>query len=103
MRNSDEIAGHFRRYIARQHPELGADTRWNVIYRAGPTFPISNSLLLVSNFLVYRSEGSKLALSPLERTKEFWPQECLFRDVLSPAIALLLNGHALHFCVCYKI
>jgi SAM-dependent methyltransferase len=87
----DDIAGHFRRYTRASIRELGAYSGWNVIYMAGLTFPISNWLLPVSNLLVNRSEGSKLALSPLERTKESGRRNVFFKTRFPAVLALLLN------------
>lgn len=87
----DDIAGHFRRYTRASIRELGADTGWNIIHMAGLTFPVSNWLLPISNYLVNRSEGSKLALSPLERTKESGRRNVFFKTRFPPALALLLN------------
>jgi SAM-dependent methyltransferase len=87
----DDIAGHFRRYTRASIRELGADTGWNVIHMAGLTFPISNWLLPISNYLVNRSEGSKLMLSPLERTKESGRRNVFFKTSFPPVLALLIN------------
>ena len=87
----DDIAGHFRRYTRASIRELGADTGWKVMHMAGLTYPISNWLLPISNLLVDRSERSKLALTPLERTKESGRRNVLFKTRFPPILAILLN------------
>lgn len=52
----DDIAGHCRRYTRDKIQSLMANTGWSIGHLVGLTFPVSNLLLPVSNFLVNRSE-----------------------------------------------
>jgi hypothetical protein len=87
----DAIAGHFRRYTHASIRELGADNGWKLMHTAGLTFPTSNWLLPISNYLVNQSEGPKLALAPLERTKESGRRNAACKTRFPPVLAILLN------------
>jgi hypothetical protein len=65
----DEVAGHCRRYTRHSVASLCKRTGWHCSHLAGLTFPVSNLLLPLSNFLVSRFERSRLNISPSERTK----------------------------------
>jgi hypothetical protein len=64
----DEIAGHVKRYTRDCFRELAADHGMRIMDLAGLTWPLSNLLLPVSNFLVKRSESRLLEKSMQERT-----------------------------------
>lgn len=87
----DDIAGHCRRYTRESIASLAASSGWKVQHMAGLTFPVSNILLPVSNFLVNRSERSKLALSPLDRTKQSGRRQVKFKTYFPSILGLLLN------------
>jgi SAM-dependent methyltransferase len=87
----DDIAGHCRRYTRESIANLAASSGWKVQHMAGLTFPVSNMLLPVSNFLVNRSERSKLALSPLDRTKQSGRRQVKFKTYFPAILGLLLN------------
>jgi hypothetical protein len=87
----DDIAGHCRRYTQTSVRALASTHRWRLLHVAGLTYPLSNLLLPLSNFLVRKSESSKLALSPLERTKESGRREVKFKTQFPPVLGMLLN------------
>lgn len=87
----DDIAGHCRRYTRESIAQLTASNGWKVQHIAGLTFPVSNILLPVSNFLVNRSERSKLALSALDRTKQSGRRQVKFKTYFPVILGLLLN------------
>ncbi|MBU3564432.1 bifunctional 2-polyprenyl-6-hydroxyphenol methylase/3-demethylubiquinol 3-O-methyltransferase UbiG [Polynucleobacter sp. MWH-HuK1] len=87
----DDIAGHYRRYTKESITSLMASTGWKVQHMAALTFPVSNLLLPISNFLVNRSERSKLTLSPLERTKQSGQRQVKFKTYFPAMLGLLLN------------
>ena len=91
----DDIAGHCRRYTRTDIETLVADSGWKLLHIAGLTFPISNLLLPVSNFLVNRSERSNLALSPLERTKQSGRRHVKFKTYFPSVLGILLNKFTL--------
>ena len=87
----DEIAGHFRRYsyatVRTKFESLG----WQVRHLAGLTFPISNMLFPVSNYLVRKSEARKLSLSMVERTKQSGIRDVPMKTNFPSVFGLLLN------------
>lgn len=87
----DEIAGHYRRYTIdslrdRLH-ELGLETH----HLAGLTWPLSNMLLPVSNFLVGRREGEKKKMTLEERTELSGNRDVTWKTTFPPVTRLLLN------------
>lgn len=87
----DEIAGHCRRYTRGLLKELMATCGWQLTHVAGLTFPVSNLLLPISNFLVRRAEQSKLALTPLEQTKASGKRRVEFKTHFPSVLGVLLN------------
>ncbi len=87
----DEIAGHFRRYTSASLADLTKRADWNLEHHSGLTFPVSNVLLPVSNFLVQRAENSKLELSKLERTKLSGNRNVKFKTHFPGFIGIILN------------
>lgn len=64
----DEIAGHFMRYEKNDFIRFKEDYKLEVAHISGLTFPLSNLLLKLSNYLVHRSEKNKLQMDFNERT-----------------------------------
>lgn len=91
----DDIAGHCRRYTRADIEKLSADSGWELLHITGLTFPISNLLLPVSNFLVNRSERSKLSLSLLDRTKHSGRRQVKFKTYFPSILGILLNEFTL--------
>jgi len=91
----DEIAGHCRRYTRSTLSALIANAGWKLLHIAGLTFPISNTLLPISNFLVQRKEAGKLAMSPLERTKQSGCRRVPFKTNFPPILGFILNPFVL--------
>ncbi len=91
----DEVAGHCRRYTRKSIRTLAEICNWRLEHVAGLTFPISNFLLPVSNYLVNRSERSLLTLSPLERTKRSGKREVKFKTHFPSILGMLLNEYTL--------
>lgn len=87
----DDIAGHCRRYTRAFIKTLVTKSGWELRQIAGLTFPISNLLLPASNFLVTRSEKSKLALAPLDRTKLSSRRQVKFKTHFPYILQILLN------------
>lgn len=87
----DDIAGHCRRYTRSSLAQLATNTAWQLSHVVGLTFPTSNLLLPISNFLVNRNERSKLSLSPLERTKQSGRRNVKFKTHFPALLGLLLN------------
>lgn len=91
----DDIAGHCRRYTRKGLEALVVETGWKLRHVAGLTFPVSNLLLPVSNFLVNRSERSKLTLSLLDRTKFSGRRQVKFKTHFPAMLGILLNRFTL--------
>lgn len=83
-RIEDDIAGHYRRYTRANVTALAESNGWNLRHAAGFTFPISN-------FLVNRSERSKLKLSALDRTKLSGQRQVMFKTYFPALLGVVLN------------
>jgi hypothetical protein len=64
----DEIAGHIKRYQRACFREIAAKSNLSIRDIAGLTWPLSNLILPISNFLVARAESHLLGKSMHERT-----------------------------------
>ena len=91
----DDIAGHHRRYTRASIRELSAKNDWQIRHIAGLTFPVSNILLPISNYLISRSEKSKLKFSQLERTKLSGRRSVNFKTHFPLVLKPLLNQYTL--------
>lgn len=87
----DDIAGHCRRYSIDSLSRRMSDSGWVLAWSAGLTFPVSNLLLPVSNWLVRRAEASKMQLSALERTMLSGRRKVAFKTYFPSLFGLLLN------------
>lgn len=91
----DDIAGHFRRYTRDKLKLLANENKWDIRHISGLTFPLSNLLLPVSNFLVRRAEGSKMSMSNIEKTKASGIRDVRFKTNFPPLLSLVLNRYFL--------
>ena len=91
----DDIAGHCRRYTRQSIRDLMENCDWTISHLSGLTFPLSNWLLPISNFLVGRNERSKLNLSDLEKTKLSGRRNVKFKTHFPSLFGLILNRHML--------
>ena len=64
----DDTAGHFRRYEYRDFETLSERYGLKIMNLAGLTYPLSNMLLGLSNFLLTKTESWKTGISMEERT-----------------------------------
>ncbi len=64
----DDIAGHLRRFSFESFEKIAAKHSLKLVHSAGLTYPLSNWLLPLSNYLVRRAESSKLKLTQQQRT-----------------------------------
>jgi SAM-dependent methyltransferase len=90
----DDIAGHNRRYTRNSLMELASKTGWCLRHVAGLTYPISNLLLPLSNYLVL-SEKSKLKLSRIEKTKASGIRNVRFKTTFPSVLGVFLNEYFL--------
>jgi SAM-dependent methyltransferase len=87
----DDIAGHMRRYTAETLRTRFESSGWRIRHEAALTFPLSNLLLPLSNFLVRRAEAKKLSLSMLERTKQSGIRNVSMKTTFPSYLGLVLN------------
>ena len=87
----DDIAGHCRRYTRQLLLDLVSQHKWKLDHVAGLTFPLSNLLLPISNYLVNHHEQSKLGLSALERTKQSGRRNVKFKTHFPDIVGIFLN------------
>jgi SAM-dependent methyltransferase len=92
----DEIAGHFRRYtfegLRRRIEEHGLTVR----HLAGLTFPVSNLLFPLSEYLVRRAERNKMRLAIAERTRLSGNRAVPFKTTFPALLRLVLNETLLY-------
>jgi SAM-dependent methyltransferase len=91
----DDIAGHCRRYTRENLYKLMNSNGWYIRKLTGLTYPLSNILLPISNFLVMRAEKSKLAMTDLEKTKASGIRNVKFKTNFPGIMSMLLNRHVL--------
>jgi hypothetical protein len=87
----DDIAGHCRRYTRDSLNRLAKATNWSLLHLTGLTFPVSNLLLPISNFLVARSEKHKLAYSALQRTEQSGRRTVKYKTFFPSILGIFLN------------
>jgi SAM-dependent methyltransferase len=87
----DDIAGHKKRYTRACFEELAQRHGLELVHEAGLTFPLSNWLLPLSNFLVRRRESSKLALSADDRTVASGKRDVPWKTTFPSAVGLAVN------------
>jgi SAM-dependent methyltransferase len=100
----DEIAGHYRRYTAASLKDRIERTGLVVRHVAGLTYPLSNLLLPVSNFLVRRAEGDKVAMDMQGRTQASGRREVTGKTWFPSPARVILNEFCLYpFHILQKI
>lgn len=87
----DEIAGHVKRYTRDCFKKLAAAHGMQITDLAGLTWPLSNLLLPVSDFLVKRSESRLLGKSMEERTVASGHRDVQFKTNFPWWLKPLLN------------
>jgi hypothetical protein len=92
----DQTAGHFRRYTYQSLERSIEAHGLRVRHVAGLTYPLSNALFPLSEFLVRRAEAGKLALSTAERTRLSGNRAVPFKTSFPPALGAVLNRWTLY-------
>jgi SAM-dependent methyltransferase len=92
----DEIAGHYRRYGYVQLRGRLEQAGCRVVHMAGLTYPLSNWLLPLSNFLVRRAEERKRSLTLAERTRSSGRRDVLGKTRFPDVAGLVLNEWVLY-------
>ncbi len=65
----DETVGHYRRFEFQDFIKISQDYNFKIVDLTGLTFPLSNLLYRISNFLIKREESWKRNLPKEEQTK----------------------------------
>jgi len=92
----DETAGHFRRYTFQRLRHCIESHGLCVTHVAGLTYPLSNLLFPISEFLVRRAEGGRLALDAREQTRLSGNRAVPFKTVFPKALGMVLNEAILY-------
>ncbi|MEM6988782.1 MAG: class I SAM-dependent methyltransferase, partial [Pseudomonadota bacterium] len=87
----DDIAGHFKRYSFECFDDLSEAHKFTLRHISGLTFPISNWLLPLSNYLVNKSEQDKTKLTMQERTELSGNRDVKFKTVYPWYLKAALN------------
>lgn len=92
----DEIAGHIRRYEFEDIISIADKLSFKIDHCVGLTFPISNILFPISNFVVKRNERKKLSLDLKERTILSGDRNVFLKTRFPKGLRLLLNENVLY-------
>ncbi len=87
----DDIAGHLRRYEVKDILEISQKTQMKINKIQGLTFPVSNLLLPISNYLVKKNESKKMQMSNLEKTIESGNRDVKYKTKFPLYLSLILN------------
>ncbi len=91
----DDIAGHFMRYEFDDFKNLASKNQLEIIELSGLTYPVSNILLRLSNYLVNKNEGHKQELSIQERTVQSGNRGVAFKTSFPFYLKLFLNEYVM--------
>jgi len=89
----DVMAGHIKRY---EFEDFNDFFELNNTHITGLTYPVSNILFSLSNFLVKKNESSKLDLSQKERTVYTGNRNVPFKTNFPAVFKLILNEFVLY-------
>jgi len=87
----DELHGHEKRYTISECRVLGLHSGLTLEKVCGATYPLSNFLLRLSNFLVKRAESQRASLSTQKRTLISGFRDVKFKTVFPPWAKLIIN------------
>jgi hypothetical protein len=100
----DDIAGHFRRYTRESLKKLLVTNNLKLEHLVGLTYPVSNFLLPISNFLVNRSEREKLSMSQVDKTKLSGQRNVKYKTYFPSILGIFLNNITMYpFFILQKI
>jgi SAM-dependent methyltransferase len=92
----DEIAGHHKRYSFSCFEDIARIHGLSIVHLAGLTYPLSNWLLPLSNFLTRRRERYKLGLTMQERTVLSGNRDVRWKTHFPRFVAYLVNDTTLY-------
>jgi SAM-dependent methyltransferase len=89
----DETVGHYRRFESSDFVKIAHDKELHVDHIAGLTFPLSNILLGLSNYLLTKSESWKKGLSKDEQTElsSTGVRQVKYKTVFPPYFRFIAN------------
>lgn len=100
----DEIAGHIKRYEREDFISFKEKYNLDVKNISGLTYPISNWLFHISNYLVKKEESSKLLLSQKEKTVYTGNRNVSYKTTFPLIFGAILNEVVLYpFHILQKI
>ena len=88
----DEIAGHVRRFDRQSLVDDLHRHRFQADHVAGLTYPLSNLLLPISNFIVGRAERTRIGLSKHDRTVLAGDRQVMFKTSYPAPFHWVLNS-----------
>jgi SAM-dependent methyltransferase len=89
--HEDEVAGHYRRYTFSSIKSKLSEFNFTVDDLAGLTYPLSNILYPLSEFLVLRSEGKLKSQTMLDRTKKSGSRNVFLKTNFPSVFKFFLN------------
>jgi cyclopropane fatty-acyl-phospholipid synthase-like methyltransferase len=92
----DVIAGHYRRYTMSRIRQKLISSGWMPLNVEGLTYPLSNVLLPVSNYLVNRYESKKIKMSLKKKTLLSGRREVPLKTKFPVCLKIFLNSFALY-------
>uniref|UniRef100_UPI004047C63E class I SAM-dependent methyltransferase n=1 Tax=Roseivirga sp. TaxID=1964215 RepID=UPI004047C63E len=92
----DEIAGHFLRYDRNDLTDLSKEVNLSISHLAGLTYPISDFLFGVSNFLIKKNESKVLEMSQIDRTLYTCNRQVPFKTTFPNWLGIFLNEYFLY-------
>lgn len=87
----DEIAGHFLRYDREDLHDLANEVTLSVKHLAGLTYPISNVLFKLSNFLIKKNESKVLGMTQKDKTIYTGNRQVPFKTTFPLWLGVFLN------------
>jgi len=92
----DEIAGHHRRYTFVKLDQTLREVGWVATHIVGLTFPVSNVLWAISEYLVAKAEGAKKTLSRAKRTALSGDRDVFLKTRFPAFLSVVLNERVMY-------
>lgn len=92
----DDTAGHLRRYDAEMIRQLASEYNLKLKHLKGLTFPVSNILLPLSNYIIKKNESDRLSLDQKQRTIHSGNRGLKFKTTFPNVFKLILNPIVLY-------
>lgn len=87
----DEIAGHIKRYEFEDFNQIAKRYQFKIKEMVGLTYPLSNLVFRISNYLVKKHESDKLAISQKDKTVYTGNRNVSFKTTFPNWMGLFLN------------